>query len=194
MESGDDVVPVLPGSESLHWDLRGSGRRRPGGGTAKSTVAHNVYMRGVKTYLHKKVGGWIAGQTSETTILKPGDYTADQRGLAGVPWAVGGYYPVTTVADAVYGSAYYFRGPPAQGNQYFGSAAACVHGWLESRTDFTAGTIDGFFTIFDARVDQPNANMLMAGGVDYWEAGPYGRTRGTIPGQGRRSGFGCRMT
>lgn len=163
----------------------GLGTTAAGGGTAKSTVVHNVYMRGVKTYLHRTVGGWIAGQTSETTILKPGDYTADQRTLAGVPWAVGGYYPVTTVADATYGSAYYFRGPPAQGNQYFGSAAACVHGWLESRTDFTAGSIDGFFTIFDARVDQVGANMLMAGGVDYWEAGPYGPNTGhnTGPGQ-----------
>lgn len=194
---GDTFVPITSQwNQITSWFLcypeanpytgyPGLGTVAAGGGTAKSTVTHNVYMRGFKTYVLLTTGTWVLGQTSESSVIQPADYTADQRTSGGMPWTVAGFYPLTTVSDPVYGSAYYFRGPPVQGNQYFGSSAVCVHGWLRDRTNFTANSILGFFTIFEARVDQVGANMLMAAGVDYWEAGPYGPNTGhnTGPGQ-----------
>lgn len=134
------------------------------GGSAKPTVPHQIGMRGYRTWTHRKTGGWTVGAGTPSSLLVPNRFFADQRA------ANLGVEPITTVSDPVYGSAYYYNGPPVSGTPSAGSDARAVHGWLSNWSPFAEGSVDGCFMIFDARVTDNRANMLIATGIDWWDA------------------------
>lgn len=115
-------------------------------GVAKPTVACNVSIRNFQSWVHLKAGGWTQVQVS-ADVVAVAHLTPDQQ--------TGGAATVTKKAD---------------GSSTWACAGAGYinHGWPNSRGGFTAGTVDGVFSIFDMRVDTAGANLIAASGIDWW--------------------------
>lgn len=115
----------------------------------KPHVPCNVFIANHKTYVHKKTGGWIKVQDQAT--MPPahnywrGDYVGPARGAL----------PITRMQDG----SDRFPAPNYGDIEHF---------WHGSRGTYPAGTVDAAFTIFDARIDNPAGNFIIAGGVDWW--------------------------
>ena len=117
------------------------------GGAAKPTVACNVSIRKFQSWVHKKSGGWAQVQSAPPDNVVSARLTPNQ--------ASGGNATVTRNSD---GSSSW----PSPGKGFIN------HGWPNSRGSFTAGTVDGCFSYFEMKVDQPNANYIAASGIDWW--------------------------
>jgi hypothetical protein len=128
------------------------------GGAAKPSIVGsgnsagvNVIIRKYKSWVHKKAGGWIEVQSAPSDKIVTGRFDQAQTGNQATT--------LTTISNAD-GS---FTDPaPAPG--------WCNHGWINSRGSFPAGTVDGAFSYFEARADKPNANLLVASGIDWWQS------------------------
>ena len=45
------------------------------------------------------------------------------------------------------------------------------HGWITQQGTYTFHSIDQCYSQYEVRVDQPNANLLAASGMDWWASG-----------------------
>ena len=124
-------------------------------GEAMPTVACNVSMRNFQTWNHLKTGGWVLAQNIATDAVTVEEVTPNQATDAPTQPAV------TKNADGSYTW-------PCAGAGYIN------HGWPNARGSFAAGTVDGAFLYLELKVDEPNANLIAASGIDWWQESSSG--------------------
>jgi hypothetical protein len=112
-----------------------------------------------------KTGGWVKTQGAPdhvTTWQADAEQSNSLRGNANN----------RIVNDPTTGEPLYYENAPAP--------LYMNHGWLNSRGTFANSTVDGAYSTFDIRCDQPGANLLVASGIDWWETGsaPYPNNTG----------------
>lgn len=120
-------------------------------GSAKSSVpGTNVFYRNYQSWCHAIAGGWTKVQDPITSHgLTTGLLSAKQD--AGF-----GNQPTTDL-----GGGNYSMPTPAPG--------FANHGWIQDRGGYTVSTVDHCYAQYEVRVDQPNANLLAALGIDWWQ-------------------------
>lgn len=130
--------------------LSAGGAAKPGIPGSGNSAGVNVIIRKYKSWVHKKSGGWVEVQAAPPDKVVTGRFDQAQSGNRASALTV-----VRNADDS-------FTEPaPAPG--------WCNHGWINSRGSFPAGTVDGAFSYFEVRVDKPNANLLVASGIDWWQ-------------------------
>jgi hypothetical protein len=125
------------------------------GGNAKPSVDCNVIIGRYASWVHLTSGGWVRTQASP-----PGSVTT-----ARMDGAESGNNGVTLTGTINSDDTFTEEAPPVAPLPGW-----CNHGWPDSRGSFAAGTVDGAFSYFEMRVDQPNANKIAASGIDWWQS------------------------
>jgi hypothetical protein len=125
------------------------------GGDAKPSVECNVIIGRYSSWVHLTSGGWVQMQSVPPLAVVTARMDGAQSGNNGFD------LNPTQNPDGTYTE----EAPPVAPLPGW-----CNHGWPSSRGSFTAGTVDGCFSYFEMRVDQPNANKIAASGIDWWQS------------------------
>ncbi len=154
---GDPMrIPSNRWSAMTVWHIIYPEAQSPGG-AAKSTVTNkNIIFRRYHSWVHLKSGGWVKTQGGPPDHLVTWQADAEQSN------SLRGDAQNRIINDPSTGEPLYYENGPAPGWMN--------HGWLNARGTFANGAIDGAYSTFDVRCDQPGANLLVASGIDWWES------------------------
>jgi phage tail P2-like protein len=130
-------------------------------GPAKGGVACNVIFKNYQSWVHLKTGGWVQAQDCPPLLVTTARYDAQQTSGVGL----------TDGSNEQADGSFPEPGPPV---------GFANHGYPSDRGNFTAGAVDGVFSYFEVKVDQVGANLLVAGGIDWWqsESAPFPNNTG----------------
>lgn len=148
-------IPSTRWSAMTVWHIIYPEAQSPGG-PPKPTVANkNIIFRRYRSWVHLKTGGWVETQNAPPDRIVTWQADAEQSN------SLTGNANVRIVNDPSTGEPLYYENAPAP--MYMN------HGWPNARGTFASGSIDGAFSVFDVKCDQPGANLLVASGIDWWE-------------------------
>jgi hypothetical protein len=113
----------------------------------------NVDVREYQSFIHLKAGGWVKVQDQAADPINGAHFSADFHG-SDLPMTI------TIQSD---GSTKMASPPPRDVNAYND------HFWPGTRGDYTAGTVDGAFSLMKIRQDSATCNLIASAGIDWWQ-------------------------
>jgi hypothetical protein len=158
-ETPPSNMTAVEGWAQVYQEVGGGGYYNP---NAKIHVAN------AKTYVHlKATNQWVLVQDQAKLGLGGGHFVTNFAGNAGSAMKI------TKNADGTHS----FDMPTNSYNDHF---------WFGGRGTFAAGSVDGVYTQYDMRVDDPKARVVAEVGADWWlnASAPYLQDHSNNPGVG----------